>query len=1229
MIKSLHLLLPAFFLLILCEAAAAVDSIGIYWDTAYTQDTVDTDTFPSVHTGYVVLRDPSSALGVSGWECCIGIEGPAIFLSWVLEGQTLNLETPPCFQVAVSTPLPAGSGPVLLATFMTMVSEDLPVTYSVAPLPTPTLPGQMAYDPADDPGNLRSMISVTGNPEVAWINNDAAVLSVDRTRIQFEDTHADYPNTELVLVSNTGYNDAEIEVALADTSGMFTLTGPHGLVTIPARGSLAIEVTFIPTAAEYFTCNLSLGLLLPEVFCDGQGLVGTISWTMPDHLDFGVVRVGEYGRLDIDIFNDGQVPIPITPFLPDSCSVYDIWPATTPTTLGPGNSHRIPVSFEPTGEATFDCTLSLGDWLPDVTFTGEGCVACETWLAPTELGFAMVAVGHSFTRSFNVTNTGTTTFPLDPQMQTPCEDFTLIDGGGLTSLSPGQSVNISIIFSPLNEGEKTCILDLGPVVPPVDLQGTGHTGTLEWLAPSAVDFGPVPLANSRDEYFSVINIGPATFNIDVSLPDTCSEFELISQSGTIELQPGMPFYIFVRFTPTVLDTVNCLLDLGNIVPPVALSGSGREPQPNWRIVPPEFEAIAVGETDVGTLRVYNTGEIPLTVAPSLVDPCADFESWGTTWTIDPGASRGFYVAFTPTEAGSLSCILDLGDSLPAFTLTALGLEAFLDLTITAPVYETIGVGETANGYVQILNTGNVTVIVRPAFVNPTLHFDIRNSGGEISPGNDRPIRVEFRPTAPGSLSCVLGLGEGLPEVPLAGEAYPRPEGWSLSRESVEFDPLIVGDSDNTSVRLSNTGGTVLPIDVLLDPPNPNFSITGGGYKTSVLPGYSHTVYLQFAPQAVGADSTALVFGPPYQPVLLYGVGLDPLDQCLVQPDSLDFGSLAVGESATRIVSITNTLDLDFDISPVFDSPHFSVPPDGATLPPGHTVYLVVTFSPQATGDHEALLDLGNFSCLEVFCRGSALPGLQPDENLIGIFFDPGHSEFEYQTAASPELVTGYLVLANPTDPTGVAAWECAYDLAGNGTFLGWVFEGQALNLGEYNNLIVGIGGDPLPHGPTILLASFQILVPDPLSIQEFGLQPTQFPSLPDQMVWAPGGDPGVLLPMRPFTGQETVAWINKDVSAAENRIPRATALLPNVPNPFNPSTEIHFEMARPSRVSITVYDINGRAVTVLADGMFEAGSHFRVWRGKDRAGRQVPSGPYFVRMVAENHMDVQKILLLK
>ena len=76
-----------------------------------------------------------------------------------------------------------------------------------------------------------------------------------------------------------------------------------------------------------------------------------------------------------------------------------------------------------------------------------------------------------------------------------------------------------------------------------------------------------------------------------------------------------------------------------------------------------------------------------------------------------------------------------------------------------------------------------------------------------------------------------------------------------------------------------------------------------------------------------------------------------------------------------------------------------------------------------------------------------------------------------------------------------------------------------------------------------------------------------------------------------------------------------TQLLPSVPNPFNPRTEIRFSVARPGQVQVIVFDVRGRRVTTVVDEFVEqSGLVARVWTGVDDAGRGVASGVYFVRM---------------
>ena len=73
-------------------------------------------------------------------------------------------------------------------------------------------------------------------------------------------------------------------------------------------------------------------------------------------------------------------------------------------------------------------------------------------------------------------------------------------------------------------------------------------------------------------------------------------------------------------------------------------------------------------------------------------------------------------------------------------------------------------------------------------------------------------------------------------------------------------------------------------------------------------------------------------------------------------------------------------------------------------------------------------------------------------------------------------------------------------------------------------------------------------------------------------------------------------------------------LYPNRPNPFTGLTQITFRLPEPMKVSLAVYDIRGRRVAKLVDGVLEAGEHTVQWNGQSDNGTTVPAGTYFYRL---------------
>ncbi|HTY60388.1 MAG TPA: T9SS type A sorting domain-containing protein [Bacteroidota bacterium] len=94
------------------------------------------------------------------------------------------------------------------------------------------------------------------------------------------------------------------------------------------------------------------------------------------------------------------------------------------------------------------------------------------------------------------------------------------------------------------------------------------------------------------------------------------------------------------------------------------------------------------------------------------------------------------------------------------------------------------------------------------------------------------------------------------------------------------------------------------------------------------------------------------------------------------------------------------------------------------------------------------------------------------------------------------------------------------------------------------------------------------------------------------------------------SGTITVA---QTASIQETSVPLTYALMQNFPNPFNPTTEIKFDLPFGGDVSLGVYDVLGQKVASLASGYYPAGHHSVTWNGTGCA-----TGVYFYRLQAGN-----------
>jgi len=862
-------------------------------------------------------------------------------------------------------------------------------------------------------------------------------------------------------------------------------------------------------------------------------------------------------------------------------------------------------------------------------------------VSPNSLDFLNSPLGIATNQKVTVSNTGSSDGFLDVALgaEGDCGPFTLTQLSGPVTVPAFGSVDIIVTFEPMDTAEYVCHLELGAGLPDVPIRANAWDPILAWsIEPDELLFGFVPLNVPSTLQLVINNTGGLPFTISPSIAGGCPDFAITSGGEPVEVLFGYPRTIEVTFTPTILGGQICELDLGATLPPVPLNAIGREPQYGWEIAPDslDFGYVATDSASPLEIVVRNTGEQPLPVEPSVAGGCAAFVPISGPVQVARGDSTVVVVEFRPFSTTSFSCDLDLGPVLPPVPMTGIGRLPGLDwIAPTFLDFGTRGVGQSTRRYITITNTGTIPFDLDVVLPDTCQSWILVDGGGHFTlpPGSfGHGIVVDFHPVVEGLHSIALSLGSTLPPIQLQGEAFPRAEQVIVTPNPLTFGWRFLGSDYVETLTINNAGGTFIDIDVALADTSQGFTILSGAGAFVLPPGYVHEVDVRFRPLAAGSFATQLELGAS-QPAVLVSGSAEGADNIIsVSPDSLVFGPLEIGQQQTLAVAITNNSHQLQTVYPKITAPEFNPLQSSLAIAGGLTATVNVTFQPSDLGTSLGTLDLQHDAAPDVPLVGRSKLTGQPGQNRVGVFFDDGYASNLTHTFQPNQVVQGYLVLVDPSETSGVSAWELAYDHTGDAYWLGWQLEGLNINVGTYRELIVGIGGDPLPFGPTVLLGTFQMLVsqpyPEPVTIL---LEPTRFPSLPGQMVWAPGSDSSMLMAMVPYTGDTVVAGINvsNPSDAGVPVAPALTRLLPNVPNPFNPSTEIRFELAKPQHARVAVYDVTGKLVKILADESLAAGPQTRLWQGRDSGGRTVPSGVYYVRLETGERSETRKIMLLK
>ena len=101
-----------------------------------------------------------------------------------------------------------------------------------------------------------------------------------------------------------------------------------------------------------------------------------------------------------------------------------------------------------------------------------------------------------------------------------------------------------------------------------------------------------------------------------------------------------------------------------------------------------------------------------------------------------------------------------------------------------------------------------------------------------------------------------------------------------------------------------------------------------------------------------------------------------------------------------------------------------------------------------------------------------------------------------------------------------------------------------------------------------------------------------------------------------------------DIAGADLPLPTGRVMV-NFPNPFNPTTTIRFVLDEAGPYTLSIYDVTGRRVRLLASGTDAAGEREEVWDGRNDAGRPSASGVYTARLESNGRAKVRRMVLAR